>query len=248
MGYALMSENACDGYRHGNEMEIPSSPLSEMSDWSSSTTTDCMSAPMSPSSPSSDEELSIKKPLKPSLKRAGAASRKRTVTWDPNVVFETRPWSGKRRRAQVDDGDDELETAVMAGYVDAELKAPIPTKRAKLAEIETQASAVSLLQFLPSIAPPVFPEASRTVIPSFNFNSLLLNSTANDIYANTAATVEHAHFATQSSQSCSLNSSSSSSYGSTVDPSIPPPSRPSFVPFTFVTPKRNPQSSLLKRH
>jgi len=215
MGYPLMNENACDGYSVSTQMDMPASPSSE-SDWScSSATTECMSAPMSPSS--SEDEVNLKQPLKSSLKRAGAASRKRTVTWDPNVVFETRPWSGKRRRSQVDYGDEDESDMT-------ELKAPIPTKRAKLAEIEKSAFH-SVLQFLPSLAPPVFPEASRTVIPSFNFSNILSQPSPCHTNANHSAANLH--------------------------DSLPsPPSCPSFVPFTFVTSKRNPHlsSSSLLRH
>lgn len=215
IGYSLLNENACDGFSVNAQMDVPASPSSE-SDWScSSASTECMSAPMSPSY--SCDDLPLKKPLKSSLKRAGTSSRKRTVTWDPTVVFETRPWSGKRRRCQVDDGDEDASDMT-------ELKAPIPTKRAKLAEIEQTASIHSALQFLPSLAPPVFPEASRTVIPSFNFSTIL-------------------------SQPSSCLANDNQKADSQLDALPSPPARPSFVPFTFVTPKRNPHhTSSLLRH
>jgi hypothetical protein len=238
-----MSENACDGY-HSNSsmMEIPGSPssISSVDSWSSSsssssstTTAECVSQPLSPSDFFDDAPLSsIKKPLKPSLKRIGTTPRvKRNVSWDPSVVFETRPFTGKRRgRAQVEDGDDEVEKEMMNGNFDAELKAPIPTKRAKLCEeIESPtfhqfsssmtASTSASLQFLPSICPPLFPEASRTVIPSFNFSSFV----ARDFNAQSPSETQQ-----QTEQR---------------------PSKPCFLPFSLVNSKRKqPTLSNLIKH
>jgi len=213
MGYSLMSESACDGFSMSGPMDIPSSPCSVSSEWSNSTnTTECMSHPTSPSP--CEDDVSPKRPMKSSLKRAGTASRKVRVTWDPSVIFETRPLSGKRRRNEVQDGDDDVEKEIMAGNYDADMKAPIPTKRAKLAEMEIVAS-VTPLYFTPAATPPLFPEASRTVIPSFNFNSTL----------------------SRSLQTCSNLQESAHE----------PSTRPSFVSFTLVNPKRTPlaQSKIL---
>jgi hypothetical protein len=159
---------------------------------------------------------------------------KRNVSWDPSVVFETRPFSGKRRaRAQVEDGDDEVEKEMMNGNFDAELKAPIPTKRAKLCEeIESQtfhqfsssmtvATTTASLQFLPSICPPLFPEASRTVIPSFNFSSFV----ARDINVQSPSETQRQ---TEQQQR---------------------PSKPCFLPFSLVNSKRKqPTLSNLVKH
>jgi len=214
MDYASMSENACDGFNSGSPMspmEMPGSPLSVGSDWSNSTATaDYTSQPSSPYS----EEYATKKPLKPSLKRVGGAKRpKMSVRWDPETVFETRPLVKRRRPHSVIENDVEAET------VDVELKSPIPTKKAKIAELESQASVTTALHFLPSsisTTTPVFPEASRTVIPSFNFNSFVALDTP------TANVPEEKAEEKQS-----------------------PSSAPVFVPFSLVTRKLPATSSLL---
>lgn len=228
MGFCPMSENACDGYGMNggamSPMELPCSPASEGSDWSmSSTTTECMSQPTSPV----PEDL--KKPFKSSLKRHGESGKrpKMSVRWTVDTVFETRPLVKRRRPSP--SYNDEIESDEQ----DSELKAPIPTKKAKIAELETHAAAATALHFLPPLsaaapapaaAPysftPIFPEASRTVIPTFNFSSFVARS------ANTMTT---------------LASTSNSSTPSEK----PATSKPHFEPFKFAAPKSFSHSNLL---
>lgn len=216
-----MSENACDGYYNSgvfSPIEMPGSPASVSSDSSCSTyTTEYVSQPSSPNC--EDTTAMLDKPLKSSLRRAGQPSTRprRTVTWDPNTVFETRPWLGKRRRSQVDEEDDDSCGALQTSFdADGHLPAPTPTKKAKFAEFDGASSASSVHQtsLHSSGVLPIFPEASRIVIPMFDFSSVLPLETGSPNSTTSQTSVLH-----------------------TPSPSLS--ERPSVAPFTL-TPKRKP--------
>lgn len=152
---------------------MPGSPASVASDYSqsSSSTFDYCSQPTTPT----PEELSKKVALKPALRRHGSPRTAKRVSWDPNTVFETRPIQRKRSHSAM------LQTQ-QSGSEDSEMCAPIPTKKAKIAELETHAAfttALHQLSFSPSPSTGnSFAEASRTVIPSFNFDAALVETSA----------------------------------------------------------------------
>jgi len=186
MGFDSLSANGDYGSYEGplspNFLEMPGSPSSVASDCSYSTSsTECMSVPASPMSSDEASAPLEKKPRKSNLRRPGA-QRPRRVTWDPTTVFETNPLRPKRARVQCD--DEQIETAkcpertqeegLMQGRFDAELCAPIPTKRAKLAEITAHAAVGHLV--LPSIS--LVSEPSRPILPSFNFEACVLRTPA----------------------------------------------------------------------
>ena len=218
-----MSENACDGYYNSavfSPIEMPGSPSSVSSD--STNTTEYMSQPSSPT-PEDASTMSCKMPLKSSLRRAGQPSTRprRTVTWDPNTVFETRPWLGKRRRSQVEEDEEENDlqgARCCASFNDDLTAAPTPCKKAKFAESTTTTTTVHQTSLANTTSClPIFPEASRIVIPMFDFSSVL-------------------PLETRPSQ---LSNASTSSTVHPTPSSSSPSERPSVVSFSL-TPKRQP--------
>jgi len=149
------------------DYEMPGSPNSVQSDWSQSS-----ASTMGYDSSSDSNAFEVPR-LKSALKRtastshslASPAPRKLSVHWDPCTVFETRPWIGKRRRVVSESEQEE----------DEEMQAP-NAKRARFAEAEPQTSesqhSLSVISQRTSHLP-LFPEASRVVLPSFNFSVLL---------------------------------------------------------------------------
>lgn len=155
---------------------MPGSPASDSSDYSqsSASTVDYCSQPSSPV----PEEPRKSIVLKPALRRHGVArgGPAKCVSWDPNTVFETRPIQRKRSHAAITQAEEPTQA-------DTELCAPIPRKKAKIAELETHAAFSSALHQLPSFSnhpSNCYAEASRAVIPSFNFDAMLVDTTTDN--------------------------------------------------------------------
>jgi len=97
--------------------------------------------------PTSPSSLETNAPLKSALKKGGGFVIKKNVRWCPDVVFETRPLTKRCRNQIKQEMDDDVMDAPNA-------------KRQKCSETENQSFV------------PIFPTASRSVIPSFNFSAL----------------------------------------------------------------------------
>lgn len=214
-------------------------PVSPDSDWSSSSTA-------TTSSTCQSIDGSLRKALKSALKRRDSPSKpQRRVHWHPQTIFETRPFTGRRRpRPTSFDTDEEAQQensslcvkkikaseCTLAGPHRFSPGAPTLPSSSAYHNIPNTATTIASqydsVKVAPAIGVPIFPEASRVVIPSYNFSSVLSLSPKNS----------------------ALESQSNQQQESAKASELLCSSEKKFVPFSFTSKRRaqlNTASSLL---